>query len=116
MILNGQLLHSDSIKCKTFVIDIDGTLCSNTDGDYESAKPIPETIAGVQKIFENGGTVVLFTARGSTTGKNWEKVTTRQLDSWGVPYHRLLFGKPFGDYYIDDKALSPEALIQPSGA
>lgn len=116
MVANPQFFSVESIRGKTFVIDIDGTICSNTDGDYDRAMAIPETIAGVRRIFENGGTVVLFTARGSTTGKNWEKVTARQLDSWGVPYHRLLFGKPFGDFYIDDKALTPEVLVLPSGA
>jgi ribonucleotide monophosphatase NagD (HAD superfamily) len=97
---------------KTVVVDIDGTLCSNTDGDYENAKPINKAIAAVNGLYSAGAIIVLFTARGTTTGIDWREITESQLASWGVNYHSLLFGKPFGHYYIDDKALGAEFLLQ----
>ena len=27
-----------------------------------------------------------------------------QLKKWGVKYHELIMGKPYGDFFIDDKA------------
>jgi hypothetical protein len=54
----------------------------------------------------------LFTARGSTTGKNWQFLTKKQLSNWGVSYHKLLFGKPAADYYIDDRMLSLSDLTK----
>ena len=32
--------------------------------------------------------------------------THYQLMDWGCKFHRLMLGKPFADYYIDDKAIS----------
>ena len=32
-------------------------------------------------------------------------VTLRQLDTFGIPYHEIYFGKPYADFYIDDKAI-----------
>jgi len=90
----------------TVCFDIDGTLCTNTEGDYASAEPILENIRVLNELFDQGNRIVLFTARGTTTGINWRALTERQMNSWGVRYHELLFGKPFAHVYIDDKGLN----------
>jgi len=87
----------------TYCIDLDGTLCSNTLGAYESAIPIPEAILHSNALFKSGHRVKIFTARGSSTGKDWKSITETQLETWGVEYHELIFGKPEADVYIDDK-------------
>jgi len=92
---------------KTYCFDIDGTICTNTDGQYESAKPFKERIEQVNKLFNNGNKIIYFTARGSTTEIDWKKLTTKQLELWGAKYHELIFRKPFADYYIDDKSHDP---------
>ena len=51
-----------------------------------------------------GNKIILFTARGTTTGVDWEDLTRKQLETWNVSYDDLLFGKPEADVYIDDKA------------
>jgi hypothetical protein len=89
-----------------YCFDIDGTLCTNTSGDYEEAEPIPEVIAHVNELFERGETILLWTARGTTTGIDWRELTERQLATWGVKYHQLGFGKPQADVYVDDRGLS----------
>ncbi|MBL4615230.1 MAG: hypothetical protein JKY27_10210 [Magnetovibrio sp.] len=91
---------------KTYCFDIDGTLCTNTEGGYDAAKPFPERIAKVNELFEVGHTIVLFTARGTTTGIDWRAVTEAQMVQWGVKYHTLFLGKPFADIFIDDRAVS----------
>ena len=35
-----------------YVFDIDGTICSLTDGEYENAKPLQERINKVNKLYE----------------------------------------------------------------
>lgn len=89
-----------------YCFDIDGTLCTNTGGAYESAEPYPERIARVNALHKDGHTIYLLTARGSTTGIDWRKTTERQLAHWGVRYHALYLGKPTADIYIDDRAVS----------
>jgi hypothetical protein len=100
-------------KTSTFVFDIDGTICTNTNGAYELAIPIQERIAVVNKLYDEGSTIILNTARGMGTFLNdrnlaelkWANFTREQLSGWGIRYHELFFGKPAGDFYIDDKGL-----------
>ena len=97
----------------TYVFDIDGTICNNTYGEYEEAKPNKERIKKVNTLYEEGHTIFMLTARGMGRSNNSQvfaerllyKFTKKQLDEWGVKYHRLFMGKPAGDFYIDDKAL-----------
>jgi hypothetical protein len=90
-----------------YCFDLDGTLCTNTDGDYLNAKPFHERINLVNKLYNDGNTILIDTARGSTTGINWEDITSSQLKDWGVNYHKLRVGiKLNADIFIDDKAIN----------
>jgi hypothetical protein len=96
---------------KIYVFDIDGTICSNTLGDYVKAKPIKARIDAINILYNSGNTIIFHTARGMGSSNNdslmaiekWREFTLSQLENWGVKYHKLYFGKPAGDIYIDDK-------------
>jgi len=100
----------------TYVFDIDGTICSKTDGSYEKAKPFFDRIEKVNKLYDEGNTIIFLTARGMGRYKNithyanekFYDFTTKQLKQWGVKYHNLFLGKPSGDIYIDDKGIKDE--------
>lgn len=92
-----------------YCFDIDGTLCTNTNGEYERVEPYPEVIALVNALYDLGHRIVLYTARGSTTGIDWRELTENQLHSWGVKYNELFLGKPHADLFIDDKAINPRS-------
>src|SRR4051794_20649486 len=94
---------------KTLCFDLDGTLCSNTFGAYESAEPLPWAIARVNALGLAGHRIVILTARGSASGIDWGERTRAQLRRWGVRYDELVFGKPSADVYIDDRALHTTA-------
>ena len=38
--------------------------------------------------------------------KKAKKITLNQLKKWKVKFHKIYFGKPSSDFYIDDKALN----------
>lgn len=92
----------------TIFIDIDGTICRETGMGYNLAEPLPDAIAKVNRYYADGHTVILWTARGTETGKNWRFMTQDQLKAWGVKYHELRFGKPVWDIYICDKSVNAE--------
>tara|TARA_B100000212_G_scaffold243743_1_gene185842 strand:+ start:3514 stop:4437 length:924 start_codon:yes stop_codon:yes gene_type:complete len=100
---------------KTYVFDIDGTICSNTYGKYELAKPYKERIALINNLFKQGSVIKYFSARGSTTGIDWYELTNNQLKEWGALYNELILNKPEGDIYIDDKGFNSESWIFPKG-
>ncbi len=91
---------------KTYVFDIDGTICTNTYGEYENAEPYPINIKKINSLYSGGNYIKYFTARGSGTGIDWYQFTEKQLASWGAKYHELILGKPEGDIYVDDKGIN----------
>ena len=92
----------------TYCFDLDETLCRTSETDYFNSKPLVERVKTVNRLFAEGHTIIILTARGSLSGKDFSELTRDQLDSWGVSYHSLHFGKPAADYYIDDKAVNSE--------
>lgn len=97
------------MRPKTIIIDIDGTVCTQEE-DYKDAKPYLNRIYKVNSMYAMGNEIIFFTARGTETGIDWRKVTEKQLKSWGVRYHKLIFGKPAGDLYIDNLAVDDNFL------
>ncbi len=96
---------------KRFVFDIDGVIAGFRKGlDYDSAPPNEKMIEIINKLYDWGNEIILFTARGYVTGIDWSETTKRQMKNWGVKYHELHFGKPNADYYIDDKSLDMQKL------
>ena len=109
--------NRDDIYC----IDIDGTLTEPHDGSPWDAIPRRDRIQKVNKLYENGATIYLMTARGfiHSTGRYPDDIncqqreadyhcrsrTEAQLASWGVKYHKLFFGKPRANKYIDDRGV-----------
>lgn len=87
------------------IFDIDGTICTQ-ETDYKLAKPIYQVIEKINKKYNEGYEIILFTARGTETGIDWRAITEEQLKTWGVLYHKLLFNKPFGLQYIDDRGIN----------
>jgi capsule biosynthesis phosphatase len=101
---------------KVYVFDIDGTICTLTEGDYSLAEPIEARIQKVNKLHAEGHHIIFFTARGMGRHKNnknlaenqFYEFTVKQLDMWGVRYNELHLGKPAGDIYVDDKGIKDE--------
>ena len=64
-------------------VDIDGTICTlnNSDGEnkdqsfdpagYEDAQPIYENIDKINKLYDEGHTIIYWTARGTVTKIDW---------------------------------------------
>jgi len=109
----SSVLEKKKKEYETYVFDIDGTICTLTDGDYEKAEPFMDRIAINNKLYDEGKEIIYHTARGMGRFKNdgskaWPQFftfTRRQLLSWGVKFHGLTLGKPAGDVYIDDKGM-----------
>ena len=97
-----------------YCFDLDGTICNtpiiNDKPAYHEANPIPFMVEQVNRLFDEGHKIIIMTARGRGSGKNWTAWTIKQLDMWGVKYHELepMFHKPTADLFIDDKGINVE--------
>ncbi len=98
---------------KIICFDIDGTICDTKKKNYHKAKPKKKVIKIINKLFNEGYHIKIFTSR--FMGRNNESVnkakkqgysyTQKQINSWGLNYHQLIFGKPSYDLFVDDKCL-----------
>ena len=97
-----------------YYVDVDNTLCMTRGMDYAGAVKISSKIAKVNKLFNAGHTVVIWTSRGmgikaadpGAFGRKQEirELTRKQLKDWGVKYTMLRLDKPIFDTLFDDKA------------
>jgi hypothetical protein len=93
-------------------VDIDDTICETRGTDYASAVPIARAIDKVNSMYDEGHTIVYWTARGSLTGIDWRELTESQLKKWGARYTELKLGKPAYDIFIDDKNINSRDWLQ----
>lgn len=89
-----------------YAFDIDNTLVKTNSSDYENSVPIQHRIDRVNRLFDEGHTVYLFTARGMASGRDLYKFTVNQMQEFGIKHHQLIMGKPDVDVFVDDKAIS----------
>ena len=88
--------------------DLDNTLVKTEGSDYENSRPIEAAIKRVQEYKRCGDHIIIMTARGSGSKKDWRKFTEKQLLEFGIPFDQLIVGlKPGGvDFFVDDKAIN----------
>lgn len=95
-----------------YIIDIDGTICTNTQGDYANASPMMDRIAHFNDLYHNGHEIHYWTARGGNSGRDWYELTMTQLKQWGAEFTTAKLGKPPYDHWIDDKAHNVEIYFK----
>ena len=105
---------------KIIYVDIDGTISDNPalpdfddlPMDYTKATPSPDRIRHINELFDEGHTIVYWTARGCRSGIDHTELTKTQLLEWGAKYHRVEVGnKPHFDMYICDKSYNSESFF-----
>lgn len=97
------------------VFDFDDTICYHNDRDrsVDTARPIALTVDKMRRMKRDGWEIVIYTARGQKScGGDLAKIEAKYrsvIEEWlaryEVPYDELLFGKPLGDLYVDDKGV-----------
>ena len=98
---------------KRLIVDCDGVIADKDHGGiYANAKPLQHGIDQVNKLYDAGFEIVLYTARyGDRENGNIHRQYERGyvewvnwLEKYGVKYHHAYMGKIAGVLYIDDKA------------
>lgn len=99
-------VQSSPLNKLTYIVDIDNTILTTFLSDYENARPITCRINQVNALYDEGHTIIYWTARGGSSGIDWTAFTVEQLDRFGCKYTKLWMNKPSYDVWIDDKALN----------
>jgi capsule biosynthesis phosphatase len=103
-----------------YCFDLDDTICfpnheyKDAERKYRLAKPNNQIIDRLNSLFEEGHKIIIHTARRMLTFNgdidkikaDVEKVTIDWLKEYKVSYSEIFWGKPYADYYIDDKAIN----------
>ncbi len=116
-IIQGKLFP----KPLRWVFDLDDTIVSQPtiQKDYTSVLAIPSIVDFIRYLYNHKHYIIIYTARHMKTcqgdvNKIIDKVgeiTKDSLKNLNIPYHELIFGKPYADIYVDDKAISPFHFI-----
>lgn len=100
------------------VIDFDDTifLHGEKNNEIKDGRPIEDTVSKLRKLQNDGWEIIIFSSRGQNScGGDLEKIKKKyqkEIEDWlkryNVPYDDLIFGKPLGDIYVDDKGIGLE--------
>ena len=100
-----------------WVFDLDNTIVTypRVPGDYTTVQPKDNIIRFIRLLYESGHYIIIHTARHMKTCNDdvdmvkatVSEITKTTLNAMSVPYHELVFGKPYGDVYVDDKCTNP---------
>lgn len=90
-----------------YCFDLDGTICTSVEkSQYEKALPDTIVVNEINRLYDEGHTIKIMTARGCVGKIDHTQLTQQQLSSWGVKYHELLMNiKPHAHWFIDDKGI-----------
>lgn len=94
-----------------YCFDIDSTILFsevNQQGDYYIKSVNFKLVEIINDLYQKGNTIIIYTAR------HWNHLldTEKQLIAIKIKYNCLLMGKPYADFYIDDKSVIPENFIK----
>lgn len=97
---------------KIICFDLDGVICKTPSNNYIKSRPIINNINFINKLYNQGFVIKIFTARFmgrskeniSLAKKKGYKLTIMQLKKWKLKYHHLIMGKTSYDIFVDDKA------------
>ncbi len=108
-----KILKKNNNKKLILCFDIDNVICKTKKNDYKNSKPIKKNINLINFFYAKRVFIKIFTSR--FMGRNNENIlkakkngynfTIKQLNSWGLKYDKLIFGKPSYDFFVDDKCL-----------
>jgi len=113
---NMTMKNFDLSEPKTIVFDLDGTLLNVDRNYYDKATPIKHRINMVNKLYDEGHTIIIETARGCVSGKNYFFYTLDQLKEFGLKFHTLRTGVKYGaDLFVDDKGISDNNFFKDNG-
>lgn len=102
------------VPTKSIFFDLDETLCKTPeDRDYSKATPYQDRIGVVNRLYDRGYHITVYTARGSLSGVDYTELTKKQLDSWGLKYHEVKCTKPFYNLFVCDRTINSETFFEP---
>lgn len=82
---------------------MDGTICTEERQFSRClAKPKEGAIEAINSLYEAGHVIIIYSAR---TWAEYE-MTVDWLKRYGIKFHQLFMGKPVGDVWIDDRAIT----------
>ena len=106
---------------KIYAFDLDETLCYREKDvehlgpdKYSYCHPIQPMIDKLNRLYDEGNTIYIYTARGMgqfngdliKVYNHLYVLTLDCLKKWGINHHGLIMGKIHYDYLIDDKAIN----------
>jgi len=81
---------------------------------YDQCEPVSRVVEFIKSRYAEGHYIIIMSDRGVKEAKGnsylanrlHAETSLRQLRANGIAYHEIWLGKPYADFYIDDKAVN----------
>ena len=97
-----------------YVIDIDGTICEEV-GEVIGRPPYKDRIEYINKLYDDGHTIIYTTARGIKSGRgeeHYRPITEQQLSERARPPPPLFFPSHYINIFVDDRSIHPDQFFE----
>jgi len=86
---------------------------------YDQCEPVSRVVEFIKSRYAEGHYIIIMSDRGVKEAKGnsylanrlHAETSLRQLRANGIAYHEIWLGKPYADFYIDDKAILYVSVI-----
>lgn len=96
----NEKIDLSKYRGRIIIVDIDGVLAVEDDAVSLEKRPVvPEAANALKQLKQKGYIIVLCTSRSGYQ----EKETVNWLIKNNIPFDDIVFGKPRGILYIDDR-------------
>ena len=83
---------------KKYCFDLDGVICKTKKNYYTKSKPIKSSIKVINKLYDEGNYIFIYTSRFmgrskeniKLANKKGYELTLNQLKKWNLKFHKLL--------------------------
>jgi hydroxymethylpyrimidine pyrophosphatase-like HAD family hydrolase len=87
-------------ELKWICFDLDKTIATNSPyPEYKLLDPIIGAKESLEQLNAQGWKIIIFTSRA---WMEYEQIE-RWLDKYNIPHRRIICGKTFAKYYVDDR-------------
>lgn len=108
---------------KRIVIDLDETICSSVDRDYQNSAPRADVVSRMREFKKAGYLLAIHTSRNMNTLQGnlglINTITLPLIIQWlnrhDIPYDEIYVGKPWcgtHGFYVDDRAIRPSEFVE----
>ena len=98
---------------KSYIFELDGTLCHTHKDDYVNSLPMLERIEEVNLLYSQGNKITIKASRNGSVEQDLVALTNQQLKDWELDFHELILDCSNPDsVLVSHKSINSEEFFE----